>query len=278
MRDVIKTQTGTTVSYSRYGSGPPLVLVHGGFSDDVTNWEFVKPMLEEHFTVWAIARRGRGETDPTEGHSLEDEARDVVALIEKAGEPVFLLGHSYGAHCSLVAAALKSDSVRKLILYEPARPELLGNDLMKRLNEFGRVEDWDNFAFTFFHEGLRVPAEDLLQVRASELWPPILQDAKASKGDLYALARYDFTPEEFRSLDIPVLLQTGSESPQDLYVTDALARVLPNARIEVLEGQAHEGMTTGPELYSASVLRFLTAHDAGSRAVADQSEACVLGF
>jgi hypothetical protein len=29
---------GTTISYDRYGSGPPLVLVHGGFSDHITNW------------------------------------------------------------------------------------------------------------------------------------------------------------------------------------------------------------------------------------------------
>ena len=54
---------GVTVSYDRYGSGPPLLLVHGAFSDQRTNWELVKPMFEERFTVHAMARRGRGETD-----------------------------------------------------------------------------------------------------------------------------------------------------------------------------------------------------------------------
>jgi pimeloyl-ACP methyl ester carboxylesterase len=54
-----------------------------------------------------------------------------------------------------------------------------------------------------------------------------------------------------------VLLQIGSESPRDLYVTDALAAALPNARIEVLPGQAHEGMTTAPEMYAESVTKFL---------------------
>ncbi len=70
---------------------------HGAFSDHRTNWEFVKPLFERQFTVCAIARRGRGETDATEGHSLEDESKDVVAVIQSVGEPVFLLGHSYGA-------------------------------------------------------------------------------------------------------------------------------------------------------------------------------------
>jgi pimeloyl-ACP methyl ester carboxylesterase len=92
----ITLPAGTTVSYEKYGGGPPLVLVHGAFSDHKTNWQFVKPLLEKQFTVYATARRGRGETDATKGHSLEDESMDVVAMIQSIGEPVFLLGHSYG--------------------------------------------------------------------------------------------------------------------------------------------------------------------------------------
>jgi alpha-beta hydrolase superfamily lysophospholipase len=51
-------------------------------SNHNTNWEFVKPLLEQQFTVYAIARRGRGKTDATEGHSLDDESMDVVTLIQ----------------------------------------------------------------------------------------------------------------------------------------------------------------------------------------------------
>ena len=81
---------GTIISYEQYGSGPPLVLVHGGFSDHSTNWEFIAPTMQERFTVYAIARRGRGETDATDGHSVADEGNDVAALIRMIGEPVFL--------------------------------------------------------------------------------------------------------------------------------------------------------------------------------------------
>jgi hypothetical protein len=41
------------------------------------------------------------------------------------------------------------------------------------------------------------------------------------------------------------------------YVTDALAAVLPDVRIQELAGQAHEGMTTAPEMYAEAVSRVL---------------------
>ena len=39
--------------------------------------------------------------------------------------------------------------------------------------------------------------------------------------------------------------------------TDMLAGVLPRVQIHALKGQAHEGMTTAPEMYVDSVLAFL---------------------
>lgn len=45
-----------TVSYEKCGNGPPLVLEHGSFSIHDTNRRFVKPLLENSFTVYAIER------------------------------------------------------------------------------------------------------------------------------------------------------------------------------------------------------------------------------
>ena len=139
-----------TVSYEQYGSGPPLVLVHGGFSDHKTNWEFVKPLFEKQFTVYAMARRGRGETDATEGHSLDDESMDVVALMHSIGEPLFLLGHSYGAQVALAAAATVPDRVRKLVLYEPPWPHAISTEALARLEALDALlldsyARWDAF-------------------------------------------------------------------------------------------------------------------------------------
>ena len=151
----IPSPAGVTVSYDNYGECPPLVLVHGSFSDHKTNWEFVKPLLETQFTVYAIARRGRGETDLTKGHSLEDESRDLVVVIRSIGEPVFLLGPSYGAQTALAAAAQVPDRVRKLVLYEPASPGIVEKEALGRLEELAQAGNLEGLAVMFFGVGTR---------------------------------------------------------------------------------------------------------------------------
>jgi hypothetical protein len=95
-----------------------------------------------------------------------------------------------------------------------------------------------------------------LEHYVGRLWPPIIADAHASLGDLRALSRYDFEAERFRELRVPVMLQIGTESPRDLYVTDARRRPSECLSGE-LRRQTHEGMTTAPKMYAEAVSRFL---------------------
>lgn len=153
------------LSYKSYGSDPSLALAHGSFDDHQTNWGRVKPLFAESFTVYAVARRGRGESDATEGHGVEDEAADVAALIGSFDEPAFLLGHSYGAQVALAAATQIPQRVRKLILYEPPRPDTVSAQGLARLEGLAQAGDWDGFATTFIHEELTVPLEELNELR-----------------------------------------------------------------------------------------------------------------
>lgn len=253
----VTSPTGIRFSYETYGSGPPLVLVHGSFDDHRTNWARVKPLLAERFTIYAVARRGRGETEATEGHSVEDEAADIAALIEAIDEPIFLLGHSYGAQVALAAAIRLPHRVRKLVLYEPPLPDTVGQEGLSRLESLARADDWDGFATTFFHRELNVPLEELDELRTTGDWSTIVADAEASLGDIRAMCRYAFSADRFRDLRVPVLLQIGTESPRELFATNALAAAFPEAHIDELPDQAHEAMQTAPESYAESVARFL---------------------
>ncbi len=58
-QQTVTSVDGTPIAYWRGGDGPPLVFIHGTF-DDHNLWTTVLPGFEEHFTVYAVDRRGRG--------------------------------------------------------------------------------------------------------------------------------------------------------------------------------------------------------------------------
>ena len=130
----IYSRDGTLIAYQRSGQGSPLVLVHGTTADH-TRWTPVLPMFERYYTVYAVDRRGRGESGDAEHYTIEQEFDDIVAVVNSIDEPVHLLGHSYGAICSLEAAR-RTTRVKKLILYEPPIPtgiEIYPHEVVNRI-------------------------------------------------------------------------------------------------------------------------------------------------
>jgi pimeloyl-ACP methyl ester carboxylesterase len=59
--------------------------------------------LEKYFTVYAVDRRGRGESGDGSNYAIEREFDDVAAVVDPIGNGVDLLGHSFGAVCALEA-------------------------------------------------------------------------------------------------------------------------------------------------------------------------------
>jgi pimeloyl-ACP methyl ester carboxylesterase len=145
----ITSDDGTHIVYEQHGQGPPLVLVHAGFVDR-TIWGPSLPLLAQHYTVYALDRRGHGRSDPYPvDHDIEREYEDVVALIAAVGAPVALLGHSSGA-CVALHAARRTAQVRHLVLYEPPRFEAFTPAVRARLYASLAAGDLDSIVATVF--------------------------------------------------------------------------------------------------------------------------------
>jgi pimeloyl-ACP methyl ester carboxylesterase len=114
------SKDGTPIAYQRSGKGAPLVLIHGtGASSE--RWKPILPALEKHFSVYAVDRRGRGASGDAHTYAIQREFEDVAAVVDSIGDGVHLLGHSFGAICSLETTLLTS-RLHKVILYEPPIP------------------------------------------------------------------------------------------------------------------------------------------------------------
>jgi pimeloyl-ACP methyl ester carboxylesterase len=245
---------GTTIAYERSGSGPPLVLVHGSLNDR-TAWALVVPAFGQRFTVFAMDRRGRGESGlPTE-HALERQFEDVAAVIEAAGEPVDLLGHSYGAHCALGAAALVPGRIKHLVLYEPPTPGQARGDLAKA---FEALDESEAIAH-FLREGVRVPAEQVELLRATPFWSYLCGFAGTMPSEGRALIEHRFQPERFASLTMPALFLVGSQTQERLgEVMRRLSEHMPNSEWFTFEGHGHAATMTAPALFTETVISFLS--------------------
>jgi pimeloyl-ACP methyl ester carboxylesterase len=112
----VTSPDGTRISCHRSGAGQPLVLVAGTGAANPKAWP-VFSALEQHFTVYAVDRRGHGSSGDSPTYGIEREFEDIAAVVDSIGEPANLLGHSFGGLCALEAALL-TQNIRKLILYE----------------------------------------------------------------------------------------------------------------------------------------------------------------
>lgn len=255
----ITSHDGTLISYKRSGSGPPLILVHGTTANH-KRWDAIAPRFEPHFTVIAMDRRGRGESGDSPEYNLMREAEDIAALADAMNDPVAILGHSYGALCSLEAALL-SKNISKLILYEapvpteyflypPGTPER-----MKELIDRGELEA---ALEVMMRDVVKMPDHELEMYRQLPMWKERVAIAPTIPREMDIELDYTFDPQRFSDLSIPVLLLLGGDSPPIFKrATEIVDDALPNSTVVVMPGQQHIAMDTSPDLFAKEVLAFL---------------------
>jgi pimeloyl-ACP methyl ester carboxylesterase len=119
--------------------GEPILFVHGSLSWGAATWAAQRP-LAARWRLRFLDRRGFGLSPARAGGvDFELDADDVAELL--AAEPGHLVGHSYGAVVSLLAAARAPEAVRSLTVIEPPafdvaraeNPSTWGSARMRRL-------------------------------------------------------------------------------------------------------------------------------------------------
>jgi len=257
----VTSKDGIPIAYERRGEGLPLVLIHGAATDH-TRWTPILPELEKHFTVYAVDRRGRGQSGDVEPYTIEREYEDVVAVVDSIPGPVNLLGHSYGAICSL-EASLKTSHLRKLILYEPPIPTDVKRhyapDAVERMNSYLHVGEREKALLIFLQEIAEIPLNEINMLRCLPSWSSRVAAAHTIPREETSVGSYLFNPQRFSNSKTPTLLLLGEESPSFYRAAiEILKKSIPNSRIARMPGQRHAAMDTAPELFLSEVIGFLT--------------------
>jgi pimeloyl-ACP methyl ester carboxylesterase len=249
MKKVI-SKDGTPIAFDQSGEGPAVILVTGA-SGIRSHPMFTQlaALLAPHFTAINYDRRGRGDSGDTAPYVVEREIEDIEALIDEVGGPAFLYGLSSGAVLALETANKLPSKVKKLAMYEPpfivddSRPPI-PKDYVQHLNELvssGRRSDAVEY---FMTRALLMPPEFVAQTRNDPMWAEVEKVAHTLAYDGLIMgdnmSGKPLSPRQWASATSPTLVMTGGESQAFFHhAAQALADILPNARLRILEGQSH---------------------------------------
>jgi pimeloyl-ACP methyl ester carboxylesterase len=253
----VASKDGTLIAVECAGSGPRLIIVHGG-TGDRSRWTPLFPLFASGFTVCAMDRRGHGASGDSADYSLQKEVEDVVAVVNSQPGEVFVLGHSFGALCALEAAFL-TDRISKLVLYEPPLQDLNHSAVVVRMERMIQAGAREQALVIFMQEIVMITPSEITAMKARPSWPGLVASIESSIRQARVLDGYRFDPSRVSKLKIPTLLLTGSEtaSPQLKKAISGLLDSLPNRTLIVFQGQQHNAMDTVPQQFADAVGTFL---------------------
>lgn len=220
---------------------------------------------------------GRGPAWPAgRPLSLGDEVDLIEPLIQQAGEPFALVGHSYGGAVALLAALRRPERVSALVLYEPTLFSLI-DATSARPNAADGIRDSVARAGAALAAGDRATAAEMFidywmgdgaYLAKPEAQRIAIADAIVHvQGWLHALLGEPTLLAAFRALKMPVLLMQGSETTDSARAVAALlAQTLPQVKVLSIDGLGHMGPITHPAPVNAAIEAFLMqCHPPGGR-------------
>jgi pimeloyl-ACP methyl ester carboxylesterase len=257
---------GTTpqgTAWSRYGSGAPVVLVHGVGMGQAA-WAPQVRDLARDFDVLVYDMWGHGKsTLPGGPLDLNDYAQQLVDLLDHLGLPsVHVIGHSMGASVALEFAlgfpsrckgVVAMNAVFSRTHQQSRAVEQRAEELLTHSSQ-GNVDDTMRRWFGDPMNPQYCEAEHLSRKLLAEVNP--VGYARAYKvfatADLQHVSRLPV-------LEVPVLFFTGALDPNSTpAMSQAMSEIAPHGQVHVLVGQRHMMSFTVPEQVNRILRRALT--------------------
>ena len=244
------------------GAGRPVVLVHA-IGCDHRMWDSLERSLGSSHRVIAVDARGHGRSPvPPRPYTLEELAGDVVALLDRLGiERADYVGLSMGGMVGQALALKHPSRLGRLVIacstssYGPeGRPNWQAR--IKAVEQGGLEGIRDMVASRYFSDGFRAAHPDIVKKVMDRF---VQTPREGYLGCCDAIAQLDYAKDLAR-VKAPTLVVAGElDAGTPVAMSEAIARGIPGARLEVIPGAAHLAAVEAPEAFDAAVGRFLEA-------------------
>ena len=248
--NTVTSTDGTEIAFDKVGSGPAVILVYGAMVHRASNPTMAQlaELLGEHFTVYNYDRRGRGESGDTKPFTKEREIEDVQALIKDACGQATIFGISSGGAVALETAAA-TPGITKVAVYEVP---FIVDDSRQPLPDYAEYTaklvaegKLDELVEYFVTEVVGIPAEYAAGMKQDQnMWGGMLAIAPTIPYDASFMGEFmrgkPLPADHWAKVTVPVLVADGGASDAWIrHAANALAKVLPHASRQTLEGQTH---------------------------------------
>jgi pimeloyl-ACP methyl ester carboxylesterase len=223
---------GVKLYYEIYGSGEPLLLLHGN-SQSISVFEKQVDEFSKRYKVIALDSRGQGNSTADSARlTYELFADDVNKLLDYLNlQNVNIVGWSDGGNTGLILAMQHPDRVKKLsvvgaVLYNnnTSVDEIVNPEIQKQLKE--------------------------------------MEKANISKNDMeyrlkvLLLTEPNIHPDSLKSIKAPVLVMAGEKDIIKEQHTKLIAEKLTSSQLIIFKKAGHDAPTEIPEVFNKTVLDF----------------------
>ena len=246
-------------AYYSAGEGPPVVLLHCSLSSK-NQWRALSGMLAGDYRVIAVDLYGYGETrmpERGEKFTLLDEVKLVHSLLDRIllpGEPIHLVGHSYGGAVALAFCHSFPGRVRTLAIFEPVAFHLLDRGDPGLESVHAMMQELAALLTAgLHHEAARTFLEYWSGPGSFANYPQRLQNEFALRTeklplDFRALTRTQLKLNDYSKLQLPVTVIAGRSSRQAaLTIARKLSQTLADCTLYWVD-TGHMGPLTHPDL------------------------------
>ncbi|WIV61450.1 alpha/beta fold hydrolase [Amycolatopsis nalaikhensis] len=225
----------------------PLVLLHA-FPLDARMWNAVREPLASHLRVITPDQRGLGRSPlPESGRepSLEDAARDVIALLDRlALDRVVLGGCSMGGYLAMAVLRLAPERVGGLVLIDTKATPDTPEAAQTRLDVAARVER-EGIAGWLAEANLPNLLAETTRTRRPDVVETVREiiESQPPAGISWTALALRTRPDSLdllRDSGVPALVVVGEEDPiTPVAAASAMVEVMPGATLVVLPGAGH---------------------------------------